>query len=386
MSLPLAPSFDSARVSTPAYVVDLALLKKNLTLLQQVQEATGAKILLALKGFSMFSTFPLVRQYLQGCCASGLHEALLAHHEFGKEVHVYCPAYKEAEMEQILPIACHLSFNSLAQWRRFQPVVEAATGNRPSPGLRVNPEVSTVEVAMYDPCSPGCRLGTRDVELEDADLSGLEGLHFHALCEQNSDVLERVIASVETRFPKFLKQVKWVNMGGGHHITKPGYDVERLVRIVKAFRERHGVDVYLEPGEAIALNTGYLVTSVLDIVGVEEKTAILDTSATCHMPDVLEMPYRPQIIGAGMPQEFSHTYKLGGTSCLAGDVIGAYSFPEPLQIGQKLVFTDMAHYTMVKTTTFNGVPHPDIATYNPETDDLSVVRQFGYEDFRNRLS
>ncbi|WP_050028388.1 carboxynorspermidine decarboxylase [Verrucomicrobium sp. BvORR034] len=386
MSHTAPTSFDSARVTTPAYVVDLALLKKNLTLLHHVQEASGAKILLALKGFSMFSTFGLVREYLHGCCASGLNEALLAHHEFGKEVHVYCPAFKEAEMEQILPIACHISFNSLAQWQRFKPVLEAVEGNRPSPGLRVNPELSTVEVALYDPCSPGCRLGTRDIELEGADLTGLEGLHFHALCEQNSDVLERVIESVERRFPKFLKQVKWVNMGGGHHITKPGYDVERLVRIVKAFRERHNVEVYLEPGEAIALNTGYLVTSVLDIVGAEEKTAILDTSATCHMPDVLEMPYRPQIIGAGLPGEHAHTYKLGGTSCLAGDVIGAYSFPEPLQLGQKLVFTDMGHYTMVKTTTFNGVPHPDIDTYDPATEELRVVRRFGYEDFRNRLS
>jgi len=380
------PSFDPAIVTTPAYVVDLALLRKNLTLLAKVQEAAGCKILLALKGFSMFSTFPIVREYLGGCCASGLNEALLAHHEFGKEVHVYSPAFKDAEMEQIIPIACHVSFNSLGQWRKFRPVLEAATGNVPSPGIRVNPELSTVEVALYDPCSPGCRLGTRDIELDDADLSGLEGLHFHALCEQNSDILERVIASVEQRFPKLLQQVKWVNMGGGHHITKPGYDIDRLIRIVKSFSERHGVDVYLEPGEAIALNTGYLVVSVLDIVGAEEKTAILDTSATCHMPDVLEMPYRPVIIGAGQPQEFAHTYKLGGTSCLAGDVIGEYSFPQPLEIGQKLIFTDMAHYTMVKTTTFNGVPHPDIDTYDPETQELVVVKRFGYEDFRGRLS
>ena len=381
-----ATSFDPAIVTTPAYVVDLALLRKNLTLLAQVQEAAGCKILLALKGFSMFSTFPIVREYLGGCCASGLNEALLAHHEFGKEVHVYSPAFKEAEMEQIIPIACHVSFNSLAQWKKFRPVLDSATGNAPSPGLRVNPELSTVEVALYDPCSPGCRLGTRDVEVDDADLEGLEGLHFHALCEQGSDILERVIQSVERRFPRLLKQVKWVNMGGGHHITKPGYDTERLISIVKAFREKHGVDVYLEPGEAIALNTGYLVVSVLDIVGSGERTAILDTSATCHMPDVLEMPYRPVIIGAGLPQEFPHTYKLGGTSCLAGDVIGEYSFPEPLQIGQKLVFTDMGHYTMVKTTTFNGVPHPDIDTYDPETDELRIIRRFGYEDFRNRLS
>lgn len=381
-------SFDPAIVTTPAYVVDLSLLKKNLELLAHVQKESGCTILLALKGFAMFSTFPLVRQYLGGCCASGLHEALLAHHEFGKEVHVYCPAFKDTEMEQILPIACHISFNSVAQWQKFKPVLAAATGNKPSPGLRVNPELSTVEVALYDPCSPGCRLGTRDIDLnDDAVIEGLEGLHFHALCEQDSTVLERVIGAVEERFPKLLKQVKWVNMGGGHHITKPGYDVERLIRIVKAFRERHNVEVYLEPGEAIGLNTGYLVTSVLDLVGQPgEQTAILDTSATCHMPDVLEMPYRPQIIGAGLPEEHPYAYKLGGTSCLAGDVIGEYSFPAPLTIGQKLVFTDMAHYTMVKTTTFNGVPHPDIDTFDPETGELKVVRRFGYEDFRNRLS
>lgn len=383
-----APSFDPAIVSTPAFVVDLSLLRKNLELLAEVQEVAGCDILLALKGFSMFSTFPLVREYLRGCCASGLNEARLAHSEFGKEVHVYSPAYKDEEMKQILPIAGHISFNSLRQWEKFRPVLQAKSGTRnaPSPGLRVNPEVSTVEVPLYDPCSPGCRLGVRDLELEGADFSGIEGLHFHALCEQNSDVLERVVESVERRFPALLKQVKWVNMGGGHHITKPGYDIERLIRLVRNFRERHGVKVYLEPGEAVALNTGYLVVSVLDIVGAGEQTAILDTSATCHMPDVLEMPYRPVVVGAGMPQEFAHTYKLGGTSCLAGDVIGAYSFPEPLQIGQKLVFTDMAHYTMVKTTTFNGVPHPDIATYDPDAQKLTVVRHFGYSDFRNRLS
>jgi carboxynorspermidine decarboxylase len=380
-------SFDPARITTPAYVVDLSLLKKNLDKLAYVQFESGAKVLLALKGFAMFSTFPLVRQYLSGCCASGLHEALLAHHEFGKEVHVYCPAFKEEEMRQILPIAGHLSFNSLRQWEKFKPMLNAAGPKAPSPGLRVNPEVSTVEVALYDPCSPGCRLGVRAVELENADLSGLEGLHFHALCEQNSDALERVLESVEKKFAKFLHQVKWVNMGGGHHITRADYDVERLIRLVKHVRETYKVEVYLEPGEAVALNTGYLVASVLDIVGVEGmQTAILDTSATCHMPDVLEMPYRPQIIGAGKPGEFSHSYKLGGTSCLAGDVIGEYSFPNPLTPGQKLVFTDMGHYTMVKTTTFNGVPHPSIATFDPQSDELKVVRQFGYEDFRNRLS
>lgn len=381
------PAFDPARITTPAYVVDLSLLRKNLEKLAYVQRESGCNVLLALKGFAMFSTFPLVREYLKGCCASGLHEALLAHREFGKEVHVYSPAFKEDEMKQIIPIACHLSFNSLHQWEKFKPLLRDFGDKAPSPGLRVNPEVSTVEVALYDPCSPGCRLGTRAVELKDADLSGLEGLHFHALCEQNSDALEQVLQAVEKNFAPFLKQVKWVNMGGGHHITRDDYDVERLLRLLKDFRERHNVEVYLEPGEAIALNTGYLVASVQDIVGVDGmQTAILDVSATCHMPDVLEMPYRPKIIGSGMPRELAHTYKLGGTSCLAGDVIGEYSFAAPLVPGQKLVFLDMAHYTMVKTTTFNGVPHPSIATYDPESDEVKVVRKFGYEDFRNRLS
>lgn len=383
-----APRFDLSAVETPAFVVDLGLLKKNLEKLAMVQRESGAKVLLALKGFSMFSTFPLVRQYLSGCCASGLHEALLAHEEFGKEVHVYAPAFKEHEMMKIIPIADHISFNSLRQWRTHRPMIEAAKarGHAPSPGLRVNPEHSEVEVALYDPCSPGCRLGTRASSLEGEDLSGLEGLHFHALCEQDSDVLERTLAAVEQRFSKFLEQVKWVNMGGGHHITRSDYDVERLIRVVSDFKRRWGKDVYLEPGEAVALNTGYLIASVLDVVQSEVPTAILDTSATCHMPDTLEMPYRPHIIGSGMPGEFAHTYRLGGMSCLAGDVINDYSFEQPLEIGQKIAFTDMAHYTMVKTSTFNGVPHPDIDTFDPETGELRVVRRIGYEDFKRKLS
>jgi carboxynorspermidine decarboxylase len=382
------PSFDPSTIQTPAYVVDLNLLRQNLEKLAHVQEAAGVKVLLALKGFAMFSTFPLLRQYLSGCCASGLHEALLAHEEFGKEVHVYAPAFKPEEMQQILPIADHISFNSLHQWRTFRPMIAAAkaAGHAPSPGLRVNPEHSEVEVALYDPCSPGCRLGTRSDQLRDEDLEGLEGLHFHALCEQNSDVLERTLAAVEKRFPDFLEKVKWVNMGGGHHITRADYDVDRLIRVLKEFKSRWGKDVYLEPGEAVALNTGYLVVSVMDIVQTDPPTAILDTSATCHMPDTLEMPYRPFIVGSGQPGERAHTYKLGGMSCLAGDVINEYSFDEPLQLGQRLVFTDMAHYTMVKTTTFNGVPHPDIATFDPATKEYKVVRRFGYEDFKRKLS
>ncbi len=384
-----APAFDVASVETPAYVVDRGLLKKNLEKLASVQAASGAKILLALKGFSMFSTFDLVREYLHGCCTSGLHEALLGHEEFRKELHVYAPAFKQAEMEQIIPIANHISFNSPTQWQKWKPMLDAARAaglHAPSPGIRVNPEHSEVECSLYDPCSPSCRLGTRSETLDKEDLTGLEGLHFHALCEQDSDVLERTLAAVEKRFPKLLAQVKWVNMGGGHHITRNDYDVERLVRVIRRFKERYDKEVYLEPGEAIALNTGYLIASVLDIVPTDIPTAILDTSATAHMPDTLEMPYRPHIIGSDLPGVLPHTYRLGGMTCLAGDVINEYSFPAPLEIGQKLVFTDMAHYTMVKTSTFNGVPHPDIDLYDPETGVLRVVRRFGYEDFKRKLS
>jgi len=384
-----APTFDVESVETPAYVVDRGLLKKNLEKLALVQRESGAKILLALKGFSMFSTFDLVREYLHGCCTSGLHEALLGHEEFRKELHVYAPAFKQAEMEQIIPIAHHISFNSPTQWQKWKPMLDAARAaglHAPSPGIRVNPEHSEVECSLYDPCSPSCRLGTRSETLDKEDLTGLEGLHFHALCEQDSDVLERTLAAVERRFPKLLAQVQWVNMGGGHHITRKDYDVERLVRVIRSFKERWGKEVYLEPGEAIALNTGYLIASVLDIVPTDIPTAILDTSATAHMPDTLEMPYRPHILGTDKPGVLPHTYRLGGMTCLAGDVINEYSFPEPLKIGQKLVFTDMAHYTMVKTSTFNGVPHPDIDLYDPETGVMRVVRRFGYEDFKTKLS
>jgi carboxynorspermidine decarboxylase len=307
----------------------------------------------------------------------------------GRELHVYAPAFKEAEMRQLLPIADHISFNSPAQWLHYRPLLDEARarGERvPSPGIRVNPEHSEVEVSLYDPCSPSCRLGTRAASLEGVDLTGLEGLHFHALCEQNSDVLERTLAAVEQRFPKLLAQVKWVNMGGGHHITRKDYDVDRLIRLIRDFKGRWNKEVYLEPGEAVALNTGYLIASVMDIVPTDVPTAILDTSATAHMPDTLEMPYRPHIIGTGMPGEFPYTYRLGGLTCLAGDIINEYSFPQPLQIGQKLAFTDMAHYTMVNTSTFNGVPHPDIDVYDPQTREVRVVRRFGYEDFKNKLS
>ncbi|MBI5094244.1 MAG: carboxynorspermidine decarboxylase [Candidatus Hydrogenedentes bacterium] len=377
-------SFDLNDVPTPCYVCDESLLEQNLRLLDSVQQRTGCKILLALKGFAMWATFPLVRKYLKGVAASSPHEAQLGAEEFGGEVHAYAPAYSDAELAEIIRYADHISFNSVSQWNRFKPVV-AAQPKSIGCALRVNPEHSEVEVALYDPCAPGSRLGVTCDQLEGANLDGLTGLHFHTLCEKDSDALERTLPVVEAKFAAYLERVSWVNFGGGHHITRPGYDVDRLCRIIDGFRARHAVEVYLEPGEAIALNTGVLVASVLDIVHNRGDIAILDTSATAHMPDVLEMPYRPKIEGAGAPGEFAYTYRLGGLTCLAGDVIGEYSFSEPLRVGSKLVFGDMAHYTMVKNTTFNGVRLPSIATYHPGAG-LRVVREFGYEDYKSRLS
>lgn len=384
-SLDAAP-FDVGACPSPAYVVDDALLRRNLELLGRVQAESGAKILLALKGFAMWNTFPLVSQYLVGTTASGQDEARLGAETFGGEVHVYSPAFTAPEMEVVLRYADHLSFNSPSQWRHFRETVRAAP-RRVSCGLRVNPEHSTGEVALYDPCAPGSRLGTRAVDLSPADVEGLEGLHFHALCEQNSDALEATLAAFEARFGQYLAGLRWVNFGGGHHITRADYDVERLVRVIRDFKARHPhLEVYLEPGEAIALNTGYLVCSVLDIVDNDGPIAILDTSATAHMPDVLEMPYRPEIIGGAKPGEKAHTYRLGGTTCLAGDVIGDYAFDRPLEIGDRLVFTDMAHYTMVKTTTFNGIRLPAICRIDETSREVRTVRTFGYVDYMQRLS
>ncbi|WP_234283686.1 MULTISPECIES: carboxynorspermidine decarboxylase [Halomonadaceae] len=385
MDEPVYP-FDLDACPSPAYVVDDALLRRNLELLRQVQEESGARILLALKGFAMWDTFPLVSQYLVGTTASGQDEARLGAETFGGEVHVYSPAFTAEEMEVVLQYADHISFNSPGQWQRYRDTV-AAAARRVSCGLRVNPEYSEGKVAIYDPCAPGSRLGTRATDFEGADLAGLEGLHFHTLCEQNSDALERTLEAFEAKFGRYLADKQWVNFGGGHHITRPDYDVERLVRVIRGFRQRHPhLTVYLEPGEAIALNTGYLVCTVLDIVDNDGPNAILDTSATAHMPDVLEMPYRPQIIGAGEPGEKAHTYRLGGTTCLAGDVIGRYSFDTPLAIGDRLVFTDMAHYTMVKTTTFNGIRLPSICRIDEVSREVRTVKRFGYEAYKERLS
>jgi len=378
--------FDVRACPSPAYVVDDALLRKNLERLGEVQAASGAKILLALKGFAMWDCFPLIREYLVGTTSSGQDEARLGAETFGGEVHVYSPAFTEAEMAVVLRYADHLSFNSPGQWQRFRDTVARAP-RRVSCGLRVNPEHSTGAVPLYDPCAPGSRLGTRSADLSPEDLEGLEGLHFHTLCEQNSDAFESTLAAFEAKFGRYLASMKWMNFGGGHHITRADYDAERLIRVVRNFRARYPhLEVYLEPGEAIALNTGFLVCSVLDIVDNDGPIAILDTSATAHMPDVLEMPYRPEIIGAGEPGEKAHSYRLGGLTCLAGDVVGEYSFDQPLAIGDRLVFTDMAHYTMVKTTTFNGIRLPSICRVDATSRAVRTVKTFGYVDYMQRLS
>lgn len=373
------------RVPSPCYVCDSGRLAANLEKLELVQRRTGARILLAFKGFAMWRLFPAISRVLPGASASSLDEARLAREEFGGEVHVYCPAYRDDEFAEMLGYADHLVFNSFNQWQRFQPSV--AADSRPhSCGIRVNPQYSEVEVDLYNPCGPRSRLGVTRRQFRPELLDGIDGLHFHALCEQNADALAGTLAAFHEQFGEFMAGMKWLNMGGGHHITRADYDLDRLCRLIDEARSRYDVQVYLEPGEAIALDIGVLVATVLDIVDNEGQTAILDTSAAAHMPDVLEMPYRPEICGAGRSGQYPYSYRLGGLSCLAGDVIGEYSFPEPLTIGQRLVFGDMAHYTMVKNNTFNGVRLPGIAIYEPATDHLEVVRRFDYEDYRNRLS
>jgi len=384
----VARAIDISQLETPCFVTDLGALEANLKILADVQQRADCTILLALKGFAQWSTFPLVRRYLAGATSSSVAEARLAREELGGEVHAYAPAYSDGEMAELITLADHIVLNSPSQWRRHRAAIEAARrgGRALSCGLRVNHEHQEVEVALYDPAGPCSRLGTTRANVTAADLEGLDGLHFHTLCQVNSDALERALAAFEAKFGDFIPQMKWVNFGGGHHITRPDYDRARLVRVIQAFRAKWKVPVYLEPGEAIALGTGVLVTSVMDIVHNGMDIAILDTSATAHMPDVLEMPYRPMIIGAGEPSAKAHTYKLGGMTCLAGDVIGDYSFDQRLKVGDKLVVLDMAHYTMVKTSNFNGVRMPSIATHDPVTKKISVTRRFGYHDYRDRLS
>ena len=373
--LELAPS--------PAYVVDLGRLRHNLAILDEVQKRSGAKILMALKAFAMWSTFPLIRETLQGVCASSPWEARLGREEFGGEVHSFAAAFKQRDVVELLEISDHLVFNSFNQLERFRPLWQQSPV---SIGLRVNPEHSEGAVEIYDPCAPKSRLGIPRREFEGRSLEGVEGLHFHTLCEQLFEPLERTVAVFEEKFAEFLPGMKWLNLGGGHHITREGYDLDGLVELIVHLQQKYGVQVYLEPGEAIAIGTGLLVGEVLDVVHNQVDTAILDVSATCHMPDVLEMPYRPEIWGGFDPGEKTCTYRLGGPSCLAGDVIGDWSFEQPLEPGDRLAFLDMAHYTMVKTTTFNGIQHPHLCTYEPLSGELKVVRSFGYGDFRSRLS
>jgi carboxynorspermidine decarboxylase len=375
--LALAPS--------PAYVVDLGRVRHNLAILDHVQQKSGAKILMAMKAFSMWSVFPLISKTLQGVCASSPWEARLGREEFGGEVHSFAAAFKESDVVELLGISNHLVFNSFGQLERFRPLWEKKQG-RVSIGLRVNPEHSEGHTEMYDPCAANSRLGIPLREFEGRSLSGVEGLHFHTLCEQLFEPLERTSKVFEEKFGEFLPQMKWINFGGGHHITREGYDIDGLVELVKYFKGKYDLEVYLEPGEAVAIGTGILVSEVLDIVNNGMEIAILDVSATCHMPDILEMPYRPDITNGFDAGEKNDTYRLGGPSCLAGDIIGDWSFEKPLYPGSRVVFEDMAHYTMVKTTTFNGIQHPHICTFEPETGELKIVRSFGYADFKQRLS
>lgn len=375
-------------VPTPCYVVDEAKLIRNLELLKKVQEEAGCRILLAQKAFSMFYEYPLIGQYLAGTTASGLYEARLGREEMGKENHVFSPGYREQEMDEIVSVCDHVIFNSFSQLKKYR---DRCVG-RTSIGLRINPECSTQgDHAIYDPCAPGSRLGVtpenfKKALLEDPDaLEGVEGLHFHTLCEQNSDDLERTLRAAEEKFGDYIGQMKWLNMGGGHHITREDYDVELLIRCVRRVKDTYGVEVYLEPGEAVALNAGYLVTEVLDVVDNGIRTLILDASAACHMPDVLEMPYRPPLKDSGEPGEKAYTYRLSSCTCLAGDVIGDYSFDREIGPGDRLCFEDMAIYSMVKNNTFNGIGLPHIAVLSAG-GDCRVIRSFGYDDFKCRLS
>lgn len=374
---------DFQNVKTPCFVVDEKRLTNNLEILKDVSERAGCKILLAQKAFSMFYAYPLISKYLAGTTASGLYEARLGKEKFGGETHVFSPAYREDEFEEILKYADDIVFNSPTQVKKY---AQKAKDLGKSVGLRVNPECSTQEGhAIYDPCSPGSRLGTTLKNFDESILPFLDGLHFHTLCEQNSDDLETTAKAFEEKFGKYLKGMKWVNFGGGHHITRKDYDREKLISVVKHFREKYDVEVYLEPGEAVVLNAGFLVSTVLETMNNGMNIAILDTSAACHMPDVLEMPYRPPLMNSGEPNEKEFTYRLGGPTCLAGDVIGDYSFDKPLNEGDKVVFEDMALYTMVKTNTFNGMPLPSIL-YRKLDGETVTVKTFGYEDFVSRLS
>ena len=372
------------QLPSPCWLLEEEKLLHNLQRLKQIKEESGAKILLALKGYALWKSFGTIRPYLDGCCASGLHEAQLAAETFGKEVHTYAPAFKEEEIPAIAHLSHHLVFNTPSQFKRFAPLAKEQNPEL-SLGLRVNPEYSASPREIYNPCGLYSRLGTTLANFDESILPALDGLHFHALCEQGSDALEAVLAHFESKFGHLIKDLRWINFGGGHHITREGYDVERLIELIKHFREKYGVEVYLEPGEAVGWQTGVLVATVLDIVHNGIDIAILDTSAEAHMPDTIIMPYRADVRGAGEAGEKPYTYRLAGNTCLAGDIMGDYSFDRALQIGDRIIFEDQMHYTMVKATTFNGIKLPAIAIEHPD-GTVEVVREFGYEDFKNRLS
>jgi carboxynorspermidine decarboxylase len=382
------------QLNTPAFVVDEGLIRKNCEVLASVKEFTDCKILLALKGFALWPLFPLIREYLDGVCASSPWEARLGREEFGKEVHAYAAAYSDADFAELLALCDEIDLNSFNQLEQFRTadVSPSLQGRQDAGdtkikfGLRINPECSTQPAAhaIYDPCAPRSRLGIRRKDFEGQDLTGISGLHFHTLCEQNADDLETTLKAIEEQFGDILPHMEWVNFGGGHHITRADYDIDLLCRLINDFKAKYDVQVILEPGETVALNAGVLVASVLDVIDNDGPIAILNCSCTCHMPDVLEMPYRPEIEGAGLPNEKAHTYRLAGLSCLAGDVIGDYSFDQPLTVGDQLVFGDMAHYSMVKTTFFNGIQHPAIAIKRGDT--IETIREFSYQDYKRRLS
>lgn len=373
-------------IPTPCYVLEEAKLRANLEILDRVQRESGAKILLALKGFALWKSFPLVSSYLKGITASGLHEAKLGKEEFREgEIHVYSPAFKEPEIKELITFADHIIFNSPTQWARFKDQVK----NAPRPiecGLRLNPLYSEVEPPIYNPCIPGSRLGIPPSELSQEDLEGIDGLHFHTHCEQNSDALERTLEHFERHFGELLGRMKWVNFGGGHHITRADYDVDRLIQIIQEFRKRHNnIPVYLEPGEAVGWQSGFLLGEVVDVVRNGMEIAILDISAAAHMPDCLEMPYRPMVRGSAEAGEKRYSYRLGGPTCLAGDVIGDYSFDSPLKVGDQLIFEDMIHYTIVKNNTFNGVPLPSIGVIR-ESGEFELWHEYGYDEYKRRNS
>jgi len=382
-------SFDPGCIRTPYYIVDESLIIKNLEKLRSVAERAQCKIVLAQKAFSMFSLYPLIGEYLDGTAASSLHEARLGYEEMGGETHIFSTAYREDEFDEILGICDYVVFNSFNEWMKYRAKATGEGAKREKQakfGIRVNPEFSTQAKAISDPCAPRSRLGVTIGNFMPELLGGLSGIHFHTLCEQGSDALAATLRAVEDKFGKYLYQMEWINLGGGHYITKDGYDIDVLASCVAHLKQEYGVEVYLEPGEAIALDAGFLVASVLDIVENRgTKTAIMDASAACHITEVIEMDYRPTIVGAGYPNEKEHTYLLAGQSCLAGDIFGEYSFDKPLEVGDRIIICDMATYTMVKNNTFNGISLPTIAL--ARTDGrIEIVREFGYNDFKSRLS